>query len=757
MKNRVPEDPDIGDKKGSQPKKYHSGLSKSTKEKRDAHFKRGAKMDDDNPAAYTPAPGDKEAKTKPSVHTQKFKKMYGEEVTQKQIQDLEKFADRLLQKFNIDIEFTRHFADRMNDPRNVPEIKISELQKLFKKISRQKGKDIRQNPDTEAVLKDIQSDLNLPVVINYDKNKDEFEVINKTIMRKKDFKTPNKVIRYEEIQIDESSEEGLKNKAEKSGVSVGILRQVYKRGVAAWRTGHRPGTTPQQWGMARVNSFLTGGKTRTTADADLWKKAKTQKEELSCNKYTNKISVQENSTMNIFSKYLVEAKADKATIAKLKKMGGEEAEMAAFLLDQGDMKELNKFMKSLSPSDRKKIQSVMEEVNITESKFDIYHKDFSSAVQHARKQAEKRGYTIDDDEWFRTVSSGPRKPGTGKTNSYSIELLDKNGKPTKKKLSMQVYNTGKSYELNMYTEELQIEQNDTSEKVEMAQTQLHFIGYACDEILEFIRMGGEIEEWYQNKLSKVHSDMEGLHSYIEGEMRRTGMKEEVSAKDEKQFHNKLDNLVHKYFGDSPDEEKMKKKVKKEEVDLDEEKNITVSFHSAAAKRKWLKKQGISPKEIIKQSLNQVELPASMKQYAQKKDHDEIYSVTEAKFSVDIEGLPRFYMDSDSPSKVKTALRTILKKPAMIKDVERAPESKVKADFRNRASGKEQVDEAKIAPDMIKKLRAEYGKIQKIDPSSETYKKLKAFITGMDKDQLQAIADANIKWLSMMAQFELKKK
>ena len=70
------------------------------------------------------------------------------------------------------------------------------------------------------------------------------------------------------------------------------------------------------------------------------------------------------------------------------------------------------------------------------------------------------------------------------------------------------------------------EQDDTTEKEEMAQTQLHFIKYASEEIIEFIEMGGEIEEWYQNKLSKVHSDMEGLHSYIEGEKRRTGMVKE---------------------------------------------------------------------------------------------------------------------------------------------------------------------------------------------------------------------------------------
>ncbi len=53
---------------------------------------------------------------------------------------------------------------------------------------------------------------------------------------------------------------------------------MFDRGVAAWRTGHRPGTTPEQWGYARINSFATGGKTRTTADADLWKKHKGMKE-----------------------------------------------------------------------------------------------------------------------------------------------------------------------------------------------------------------------------------------------------------------------------------------------------------------------------------------------------------------------------------------------------------------------------------------------------------------------------------------------
>ena len=70
-----------------------------------------------------------------------------------------------------------------------------------------------------------------------------------------------------------------------------------------------------------------------------------------------------------------------------------------------------------------------------------------------------------------------------------------------------------------------------AEKKEMAETQLHFIKYASEEIIEYIQMGGTVEEWYQNKLSKVHSDMEGLHSWIEGEKRRTGMVEETELEE----------------------------------------------------------------------------------------------------------------------------------------------------------------------------------------------------------------------------------
>jgi hypothetical protein len=76
------------------------------------------------------------------------------------------------------------------------------------------------------------------------------------------------------------------------------------------------------------------------------------------------------------------------------------------------------------------------------------------------------------------------------------------------------------------------EENDTTEKVEMVQSQLHFIKYACEEILEYIEEGGKVEEWYQVKVAKSFSEFESLHAFIEGESRRTGMKEEIEQLDE---------------------------------------------------------------------------------------------------------------------------------------------------------------------------------------------------------------------------------
>ena len=79
IEKSAPQDKDIKDKEGTQPKKYYAGLKKGTKNKRDAHFKKHGKKADDDNSAYKPAPGDATAKTKPSKYTKAFKDMYDED------------------------------------------------------------------------------------------------------------------------------------------------------------------------------------------------------------------------------------------------------------------------------------------------------------------------------------------------------------------------------------------------------------------------------------------------------------------------------------------------------------------------------------------------------------------------------------------------------------------------------------------------------------------------------------------------------
>jgi hypothetical protein len=152
---------------------YGKDLSKSTKAKRQAQFNKQAKLKDDDPKAYKPAPGDAKAKTKLSKHTIAYRKKFGEFVEK---EALEQGTDKLTKTYKKD--------------------------------------------------------------------------------------TPG--------QLDEKQIAGLKKKSEKSGIPYGILKQVFNRGMAAWKTGHRPGATPHQWAFARVNSFITKSKgTWGGADKDL--------------------------------------------------------------------------------------------------------------------------------------------------------------------------------------------------------------------------------------------------------------------------------------------------------------------------------------------------------------------------------------------------------------------------------------------------------------------------------------------------------
>ena len=66
----------------------------------------------------------------------------------------------------------------------------------------------------------------------------------------------------------------LKSKSKATGVPLRFIRESYNRGLAAWRTGHRPGASEQAWGYARVHSFLLCGKTYETTDSDIADRAK---------------------------------------------------------------------------------------------------------------------------------------------------------------------------------------------------------------------------------------------------------------------------------------------------------------------------------------------------------------------------------------------------------------------------------------------------------------------------------------------------
>ena len=87
------------------------------------------------------------------------------------------------------------------------------------------------------------------------------------------------------------------------------------------------------------------------------------------------------------------------------------------------------------------------------SDYELYHKTFSAAMQHAYAHAKKKGYTVDPDEIDNKVATGPKKPSMGKTNRYIL------GTDKRQKLHVQVANLdNKRYELNMYIEEVQLEE-----------------------------------------------------------------------------------------------------------------------------------------------------------------------------------------------------------------------------------------------------------------------------------------------------------
>ena len=168
-------------------------------------------------------------------------------VTQADIDQLEIFADRLFAKVGIDVEFTRHFLDRVNDERNVRQITISELTRLFKQEFKKWGKKIAQlGPDAEAVMKDLQTDINMPFALRWDSKNNELDLIAKTIMRKQNFRTPNQefAVEYALTKKQEKlvNESYIAEQAMPKPSAGGVLGT----GLDAQQFQQRYGVTPKQ-------------------------------------------------------------------------------------------------------------------------------------------------------------------------------------------------------------------------------------------------------------------------------------------------------------------------------------------------------------------------------------------------------------------------------------------------------------------------------------------------------------------------------
>ena len=323
---KVKQDPDIKGSKGTEPAKYYAKdaegdeMSVSTKRKRDAHFAK---------KKAGPAPGDASAKTKPSKHTKKFKQMYGEKLGKDadmgdyikdfQKSDAPQFKGRSKEK-RKDMAIAAYLSKNESLLDNVNKMLIetghADVVSMKNKIQ------IAQ----KALMK-MQSELS--------KLGDEDELptwwTNKvaTAVSRIDDMSDYLDTQIEGYQLDEKIT-ALVNKAKKSGMPYSILKKVYDRGMAAYKTGHRPGATPQQWALARVNSFTTKSSgTWGGADKDLAKQVRGEGIEVDKNESLWANIHKKRQRIKRGSGERMRKKGEKGapTAAQMKRAKGEEAEL----------------------------------------------------------------------------------------------------------------------------------------------------------------------------------------------------------------------------------------------------------------------------------------------------------------------------------------------------------------------------------------------------------------------------------------------
>jgi len=126
-------------------------------------------------------------------------------VTQSEIDDVERIADEWFEDYGIDVVFTKHFLERVNDSRNGKPISAEELEDLFTQSAEKYGIKLSELPDDyQAVLFKLRNDINLPFALNYDEKNDEMDLVAKTIMRKKNFQTSNPKLALQEMYAEPS-------------------------------------------------------------------------------------------------------------------------------------------------------------------------------------------------------------------------------------------------------------------------------------------------------------------------------------------------------------------------------------------------------------------------------------------------------------------------------------------------------------------------------------------------------------------------
>lgn len=349
-----------------------------------------------------------------------------------------------------------------------------------------------------------------------------------------------------------------------------------------------------------------------------------------------------------------------------------------------------------------------EEIELEEGKsgtgYELYHKDFSSAMSHAYDFAKKKyGIEVDPQEIDRNVAMGPKKPSSGKANAY--RLLDKTGK---KAIQVQVTNLdNKRYELNMYKEEIELEESGGP-----------VVYKKGDDHIE--KYGDEKFAVYKNgKKTKYYKSMDDAKAALE-----EAKDEGASKKKETEFHTKLDKLVHKTFGSSPSEKK--EKMKKEERD------------PPFTPDKPKKNPGVVPgKHGAGPSIAKHLAKMAMKKQQEKKPVKEASSpAQQAAIAISM----------------KKAGKTPKEEGVMIPGKMKSQARKVVGSIMS----EEEIAEA-FSSAQIDKLRQEYSKINKVDPSSDTYKKLIAMLDKLDLKTLQSLAGAKIKFVSPLAQNRVVRK